>query len=63
MQRESYERAEAQANAVIALTSPTDQPHMWQIAQAVATLAAALRADLALIERRLDRLEVDARRS
>ena len=61
MQRESYERAEAQANAVVASTNSTDQPHVWQLAQAVATLAAALKEDLARIERRLDRLEVVAR--
>ena len=61
MQRDSYEQAEAQAKAVVA--SPTVDPHICGLAQAIATLAAALRSDLALIERRLDRLEIDARKS
>jgi hypothetical protein len=59
MQRESYDRAEAQANAVIA-RSPSDQ--VQEVAKAIATLAAALREDIARIERRLDRIEVDARK-
>ena len=63
MLRESYDRAQSTANTIATPTSPIDQHQIRELAEAIATLAAALKDDLARIERRLDRLEVDARKS